>query len=230
MSDGPEIKQEDTALHSQAPDTPATENNEKLLKENESSDSSSSNSVWAFRISIMSAVISLFSMGWSGLNFYFATYKHAAVELTVSSQMLLSSSPRIGGWLVLANNGALPTTITSATLSWDSPQATFDAALTSRALDEWYFDDKGERNVAAPTHFSLFAPITLPGRSDTNTILWFTSSKKDFKFDAGTHVLTIAVFDGTKKLAERQIELNLTKADVRALDPLTELPVDVKVK
>jgi len=120
--------------------------------------------------------------------------------------------------------------VTSATLDWDSPPARFDAAMTSRALDEWYFNEKGERNIAAPTHYSLFSPIPLAGRSDVNTILWFTSTDKNFTFSSGPHTFKITIFSGAERLAEKQFELILSDSDVKSLDPTAELPVGATTK
>jgi hypothetical protein len=94
-------------------------------------------------ISIVGAIIAAISMVVSGSNFYYATFRPPQIEIQLGSKVLVTSRPRIGGWFTLANSGAQPTTITAATLTWDSPSATFNAAMTSRNLDEWYFTEKG---------------------------------------------------------------------------------------
>jgi len=184
----------------------------------------------AIVLSILSAIIAAISMIVSGLNFYFATYRAPKVDIQMGSKIFVTSRPRLGGWFTLANSGAQPTTVTAATLQWDCPSATFKAALTSRNLDEWYFDEKGKRKVATRTVYSWFSPIPLVGHSDTSSILWFTSDEPKFKFSSGKHTFNLTIFNGSSKLSEQTFAVTMTDSDIKDLDPTNELQLDIERK
>lgn len=181
-------------------------------------------------VSILSVIIALASMAVSASNFYFSTLRPARASIAIGPQMLFSSTPQVGGWFTLANTGGQPTTITSAKMHWDVPDADFGATMTSRNLDEWYYTDKGLRKVSTTTHYSLFSPIPLVGHANASAILWFTTGARDFKFTPGGHTFTVEVFNGGMPLGKAVFAVNLSDIDIKNLDTSTDLPIDVTAR
>ncbi len=149
----------------------------------------------------------------AAVTFFYTNYYPANVSVAGAPYILVQATPQIGGWFTLANEGAQQVTITSASLDWDG--TSMKCFLTSPNLDQWEYSGKGKRIVTKQITFTLFAPIGLKARDQSNAALWFRA--EHLSLQVGHHDLLLTLYNGGKEISVTKFSINMDETNAKNL-------------